>query len=77
MNCPHCAIDFHESWSANFLYRGQGSAIGSDGSGFWAYRTTQCSRCKDYAIEIARTDNNQSPLEDWRQVYPIGANRGY
>jgi hypothetical protein len=76
MKCPHCGISFHEDWYQDFLNWGQNNVMRWEGSSYWSYRTTQCSRCKDYVIEITRTDNNRRPIEDWRQVHPVGANRG-
>jgi hypothetical protein len=47
------------------------------GKGYWHYRTTVCSKCKDGIIEIAPlTENVGEELLEWRMVYPIGASRG-
>jgi hypothetical protein len=42
----------------------------------WSYRTAHCPSCKDIIIEVAVTDGNQHPFQDWRMIYPAGANRG-
>jgi hypothetical protein len=42
---------------------------------YWSYRSALCAGCKDFIIEIALTKDS-NPVDRWRQVYPIGANRG-
>jgi hypothetical protein len=76
VKCPHCGIHFHEKWSQDFLYWGQNNPMRSEDNSYWSYRTTRCGGCDDYILEIARTNNQRQTLENWRQVYPIGANRG-
>jgi hypothetical protein len=78
MKCPHCGIHFHDNWDSNPLARGNNFVTTSDseyGMAYWYYRTAICPRRKDSIIEIAKQINNEV-LGHWRQVYPIGANRG-
>jgi len=79
MKCPHCAIHFHDNWIVQEFVRSDRVVIGVSPSNtleFWKYRSASCPDCKDVTIEIARFDQVGNRLEDWRQVYPIGANRG-
>jgi hypothetical protein len=39
------------------------------------YRTAFCLGCRDFTIELT-LGKDEKPLMDWRQVHPIGANRG-
>jgi hypothetical protein len=55
--------------------------VSSDDTEHWRYRCAVCPNCQDVTIEIARFHfggaiGNPTQSEDWRQVYPIGANRG-
>ena len=78
MKCPHCAIHFHENWDSHYMARGSGLVQSPDiGLGkYWQFRSALCPGCRDVTIEIARHRDNQVQVEDWRQVYPIGSNRG-
>jgi hypothetical protein len=80
MKCPHCAIHFHEDWQdGQFLNIDRKKPLFTRFKGnlrFWHYRFALCPACDDVTIQVAMRDGNDRPLEDWRQVYPIGANRG-
>ena len=78
MKCPHCAIHFHENWDAHYMDRGSGVVLSPDtGAGrYWYYRSALCPGCRDVTIEVARHHNAENLGEPWRQIYPIGANRG-
>lgn len=78
MKCPHCSIHFHDNWDATFFRRGNSILATKPLSkgDYWFYRTANCPNCRDITIQIAAGDGNQNPVEDWQQVYPIGANRG-
>jgi hypothetical protein len=79
MKCPHCAINFHDNWIVQEFVRANSTVFGftpSNDPEFWKYRSTNCPDCRDVTIEIARFDHAGNRLEDWRQVYPIGSNRG-
>jgi hypothetical protein len=43
---------------------------------YWYYRSAYCPNCKDVTIEVARHYDADTPGENWRQIYPIGAIRG-
>ena len=84
MKCAHCGTDFHDEWSA-FLMQGVNKnnvpnslyAGNLDGKPtYWAYRTNRCSSCQEVHIEIALADPQVRQLIEWRQVHPVGANRG-
>ncbi len=79
MKCPHCTIHFHDNWFTLDFVR-YNSVVANhatkDALEFWKYRSASCPDCRDVTIEIARFDHASNRLEDWRQVYPIGANRG-
>jgi hypothetical protein len=75
MKCPHCSTDFHEDWHTHsFVWRSRAEIRTELGA--WQHRETACSKCKDVVIEIARFDGRGFAIEDWRMVYPVGANRG-
>jgi Domain of unknown function (DUF4145) len=81
MKCPHCTVHFHDDWEDKTFgrYRGALPARADGGSAYWHYRSARCPECQDVTIEIARfrSDGQRDiPLEAWRQVYPIRANRG-
>jgi hypothetical protein len=79
MKCPHCTVHFHDNWSEKFFERYHGSLPAHVDDAYWCYRTASCPRCGKITIEMACCHwNGQKhfPVEDWRQVYPIGANRG-
>ncbi|MBR1297422.1 DUF4145 domain-containing protein [Bradyrhizobium sp. AUGA SZCCT0042] len=48
----------------------------NDNNIYWSYRTAFCPECRNIEIDIVRRDGNGHRLDDWRQVYPIGASRG-
>jgi len=74
MKCPHCSIHFHDNWQSS-TFRRDGSFLSSS-EGYWAYRSARCPECGDVTIEIGETTGIQEIRAEWRQVYPIGANRG-
>jgi hypothetical protein len=80
MKCPHCGIDFHEFWSEQPMVdlnaRKLFSYFRGVDQGFWYYRTTLCSKCRDVIIEIAPYTSDDDLYLSWRMVYPIGATRG-
>lgn len=43
---------------------------------YWVHRTAFCPGCKQWIIEAGLADGQQNPVGQWRQVHPIGANRG-
>jgi Domain of unknown function (DUF4145) len=65
MQCPHCAIHFHDDWVRENFLRGQ------YGLGDWGYKTAVCPGCHEPTIVILNPSQFFS-----RQVYPLGANRG-
>lgn len=73
MKCPHCGIDFHDEWEITWLRRYSQNLVENDGT--WATRNAVCSRCKRPTIEIGTALRSPDDVV-WRQVYPIGANRG-
>jgi hypothetical protein len=77
MKCPHCAIHFHNNWHARaFLLRNEAPILELAPPCQWTYRSAQCPECKKFTIEIALFNINHTPIGDWRQIHPIGANRG-
>jgi hypothetical protein len=77
MKCSHCAIHFHDNWQIGGFLRNNGALL-EHGHPLrkWVYRSAQCPKCNEITLEIARLNQNDILLEDWRQIYPIGANRG-
>jgi hypothetical protein len=77
MKCPHCSIHFHDNWDLKYIERGRNNvpAITDGSKGYWMYRSAHCPGCRNFIIELA-PGADQEPLTPWRQVYPIGANRG-
>jgi hypothetical protein len=77
MQCPHCGIHFHDNWQNHPFARAKGYVSVPDTNYIWVYRTAYCPACKDVIIEIV-TQNIEVdyPADVWRQVYPLGANRG-
>jgi hypothetical protein len=80
MKCPHCTIHFHEEWTGKFFANSEKYRVSvpfHSTAVYWQYRTTVCSKCKDITIEIAPMSvDSETPLLEWRMVYPIGASRG-
>lgn len=78
VKCPHCTINFHDNWDRRYFERGSGlvSSPYSEAGEYWYYRSAHCPSCKDMVIEIARHHDSNNRGENWRQVYPMGANRG-
>jgi hypothetical protein len=77
MKCPHCSINFHDNWVEDHLERGQYwiRTIAEGQQGWWKYRSAHCPGCDEITIELALVEEGNLLL-DWRQVHPIGANRG-
>jgi Domain of unknown function (DUF4145) len=46
-----------------------------DQRAYWSYRSAHCPGCEEFTIEIAKVAD-KTPTSPWRQIYPIGANRG-
>jgi hypothetical protein len=77
MKCPHCGINFHDNWSRDYMkLTGDVRPVDKGQGQFWYFRSAHCPRCEDVTIEVARHHDFQHRGEDWRQLYPIGANRG-
>jgi hypothetical protein len=78
MKCPHCSIHFHDNWfEANFVRQGRLlQAEHQDARLRWVYRTAKCPgiACGEVTIEVSQQNGEQEVA--WRQVYPVGANRG-
>ncbi len=77
MKCPHCSIHFHDNWDRQYFDRGN-AQLTTDFDGttaYWMYRSAFCPGCREWTIQMALA-RDQKPLRDWRQIYPIGANRG-
>jgi uncharacterized protein DUF4145 len=66
MKCPHCGIEFHDKWNM-----GQ-----SPGLAGWHYRTAKCPVCKQVTIELSPPLRRSQTHRQWRQVHPVGSNRG-
>jgi hypothetical protein len=56
MKCPHCTIDFHDTW--RHLYWNQGLTDPDKVMGTW---WTQCSACKRITLRLIR-QNESDPL---------------
>jgi hypothetical protein len=82
MKCPHCRIHFHDNWQHYPFHRDNGELLSPHGDVLnrWIYRSAQCPACKDITIELARVcaqgASKGQYIGSWRQIYPIGANRG-
>jgi hypothetical protein len=79
MKCSHCSIAFHDNWIENDVKRNGASVFENESpeSGAWILRTAHCPGCKKHTIQINRRIilSGQKLLE-WRQIYPVGSNRG-
>ncbi|MBQ8101874.1 MAG: DUF4145 domain-containing protein [Afipia sp.] len=75
MQCPHCSIHFHENWNQQYFER-HSSVLRSKDNLYWYYRSAICPGCKDITIEVARLNKDDIVVGSWRQIYPVGANRG-
>jgi hypothetical protein len=85
VKCPHCSIHFHENWVEATFHRNQSpvQALLQDAKLRWVYRSAICAGkdCGDVIIEIGQSVGHGLTIGGqtvgrWRQVYPIGANRG-
>src|SRR5260370_25952553 len=77
MKRPHCGIHFHDNWQSEYFSRAN-NYLAADFQGvraYWMYRSANCPGCRDCTSQMT-LGKDQKPLADWRQVYPIGANRG-
>lgn len=77
---PPLAVHFHDNWSREWFTRGKniiGALATEDYTHvYWMYRTAICPECKNIIIQIVKANAQQTPVSDWSQVHPIGANRG-
>jgi hypothetical protein len=79
MQCPHCGIHYHDNWAEFQFVRDANTKlfVREDGAPiYWLYRTALCPACGNVIIEIGTRTGSGHYRRDWRQVYPIGANRG-
>lgn len=78
MKCPHCSIHYHDNWFVDFFRRGQQTIRGQSESadGFWVYRSAVCPKCSGLTVEVSLAQGNKDAIAPWRQIFPIGANRG-
>jgi hypothetical protein len=78
MQCPHCSVHFNDDWSQEPFRDTEKFVVRAKGSNYhWIYRSALCPACGDVTIQITtQPDQLHYPSEEWRQVYPIGANRG-
>lgn len=42
----------------------------------WHYRSAHCPECNDVTIQFARVNQHGHLNEQWKTLYPLGANRG-
>jgi hypothetical protein len=79
MKCPHCGIHFHDNWDEESFTRNSRwlQAQHKDARLKWYYRSAQYpgATCGDVTIEVAYK-LDEAVEAGWRQIYPIGANRG-
>lgn len=76
MKCPHCTVHFHDNWNVNGFTRGQGFLASNQiVDAYWMYRNCICPECLGETIEIA-LGKSRAPISPWRQIFPVGANRG-
>lgn len=60
MKCPHCLVDFHESWASSYL--------GADTEASWRLAQTTCSACGRFTLDLmAETEGGETA--EWR-VWP-------
>lgn len=78
MQCPHCRIHFHENWEENYFLRENTALEGpiAKTHAYWIYQSAACPQCNDITISVARKFGNGNQCSPWRQIYPVGANRG-
>jgi Domain of unknown function (DUF4145) len=80
MKCPHCSIHFHENWYQDFFRRGAAILQADDSPTRWSYHSALCPECHDVTVEIGTGTiiglGGLLQVANWRQVYPIGSNRG-
>src|SRR5665213_3502835 len=71
MKCPHCTTSVHGSWSDNHVsYPNVGS--------IWHVQIMKCPECSKEILRlgVGRIKNNAYVIEDFRQIHPVGSNRG-
>ncbi len=47
MKCPHCLVNFHDTWEA--------VCIGSDADGRWGIKRASCPECERMTVYLGRT----------------------
>jgi hypothetical protein len=85
MKCPHCAKYFHVNWNEELLsgpdahrllaFRRKTGPTTATQIGHWKAKTAVCPACHLEIIFIGAFHDGH-PVSLWRQVYPVGANRG-
>jgi Domain of unknown function (DUF4145) len=78
MKCPHCGINFHSNWVEDNISRDDRLLQVNECTDrtYWVYRSAHCPACKDLTISIGYRDFQTQNSHSWRQIYPVGANRG-
>ena len=66
MKCPHCGVHSHNEWNM----------VTNSRLGGWHYRSAVCPACKQRTIELSPPTKQKQKHPRWRQVHPIGSNRG-
>ena len=75
MKCPHCIVDFHDSWTDHWItWPGNNSLI--DEHGHWHILATRCPACQRAILRLQTTDgNNKLTGMGNIQVWPKGIAR--
>lgn len=63
MQCPLCAIHFHDNWIEGDIFRFNNHTG-------WRIRTAECSGCKNLTFELKTHNKN------WFRVHPVATTRG-
>ncbi|MET4328333.1 hypothetical protein ABIB80_004164 [Bradyrhizobium sp. i1.15.2] len=75
MKCSHCTIAFHDNWQVEYWMRGK-QVLRADANTHWIYRSAICPSCGGRILEVTTAEDSTNPELPWRQIYPVGANRG-
>jgi hypothetical protein len=71
MKCPHCTIGVHANWNDNVIAYGNRQTT-------WQVQIMKCPECSKEILRFGHAviKDNAFQVLDYKQIYPVGSNRG-
>jgi hypothetical protein len=72
MKCPHCTVTIHAGWQLNNIANNHRTSP-------WFIGIMTCPECHRDILQVGeeiQTNNGVAPPTEWRQIVPVGSNRG-